>query len=72
MRVHIITLLMALGAKASPYLQDKGYLRVADENSIPLEKFLMEGDKNWDRDRHCDWVILRPNSNIALEGDGKH
>ena len=68
--VHILAaFLMALGVEASPYMQEKGYLRAAEENSMRVERFLMEGDKNWNRDRHCDWVILRPNPNIGLKGD---
>ena len=48
---------------------DYGYLRAAEDNSVQIEKFLMENDKNWDRDRHCDWVILTPNPHTAKEGD---
>ena len=61
MIIHTLIGLVALGtAEGSQYLQDYGYLRAAVDNGVQIEKFLMENDKNWDRDRHCDWVILTP------------
>ena len=58
--------LMALGATVSQNLQDNNYFKAAEDNSWQIEKFLMENDKNWDHNRHCDWIMLMPNPHLIM------
>ena len=59
--------LMAMDTKASRDLHTKDYLTTVQDNSRRIEKFLMQNDRNWDRNRHCDWVTLTDIPRIVMQ-----
>ena len=59
--------LLAMDTKASQDLHTKNYLTTVQDNSRQIEKFLMQNDRNWDRNRHCDWVTLADNPRIIMQ-----
>ena len=62
--------LLAMDSKASRDLHTKNYLTALKDNSRRIEKFLMDNDRNWDRNRHCDWVTLTANPRNVMQDHG--
>ena len=67
---YFVMVLLASDGKASQDLLTKNYLTAVEDNSRRIEKLLMHNDKNWDRNRHCDWVTLTPNPHIVMQAHG--
>ena len=67
MLVYFLMVLLAMDTKASRYLHNKNYLTAVQDNSRRIEKFLMQNDRNWDRNRHCDWVTLTDIPRIVMQ-----
>ena len=66
--IHVLIALLASGVNGTQDLQGGTTQKAIEESNDQIERFLMENDKNWDRRRHCDWLIVTPNPQLVVKG----
>ena len=67
--IHVLLVLLASRVEGTKDLQGGTAQKSNEDSNDQIERFLMEDDKNWDRSRHCDWLMVTPNPQLTAKGE---
>ena len=66
--INVLLVLLASRVEGTKDLQGGTAQKFNEYSNDQIERFLMEDDKNWDRSRHCDWLMVTPNPQLVVKG----
>ena len=67
--IQVLVALLASCVEGAQHFQGGSTQKANGDSNDQIERFLMENDRNWDRSRHCDWLMVMPNPHLAVKGE---